>query len=60
MHYERLLLPFARDGRAVDRILASLEFFCPDGACDLDALMSSQAMAPAPRITATIEPRAPR
>lgn len=58
VHYERLLLPFAHDGRSVDRILASFEFFCPDGACEFDALMSSQALPPTPRIAATIEPRA--
>ncbi len=55
VHYERLLLPFAHDGKSVDRILASLEFFCADGAYDLKALMCSQHKPPAPRLSATIE-----
>ena len=58
VHFERLLLPFAHDGRSVDRILASFEFFCPDGAFDSEALMQSQRRPPALRLSATIEPRA--
>jgi hypothetical protein len=57
VHFERLLLPFARDGRTVDRILASFEFFCPDGAFVSEALMKSQSRAPVLRLSATIEPR---
>jgi hypothetical protein len=43
VHYERLLLPFAGDGRTVDRILASFELICPDGAFDNRSLMQTQA-----------------
>lgn len=56
VHYERLLLPFARDGETVDRILASFEFICPDGAFDGHALMQSQSAPPLLRLAATIEP----
>jgi hypothetical protein len=55
VHYERLLLPFAADGRTVDRILASFEFICADGAFDGRALMKSQAAPPTLRLSATIE-----
>jgi len=58
VHYERLLLPFARDGRTVDRILASFEFVCPDGAFETHGLMTSQTVPPALRLSAMIEPRA--
>jgi len=39
VHFERLLLPFGKDGETVDRILASLEMVCPDGAFDNRNLM---------------------
>jgi hypothetical protein len=58
VHYERLLLPFARDGASVDRILASFEFICADGAFESHELMTSQAAPPALRLSATIEPQA--
>ena len=58
VHYERLLLPFAADGRTVDRILASFELVCEDGAFDGHELMTSQTAAPALRLSATIEPPA--
>ncbi len=58
VHYERLLLPFARDGDNVDRILASFEFVCPDGAFDTHDLMGTQTAPPALRLSATIEPQA--
>ena len=58
VHYERLLLPFASDGQTVDRILASFEFICLDGAFDGRELMKSQSAAPMLRLSATIEPRA--
>jgi hypothetical protein len=58
VHYERLLLPFAADGRIVDRILASFEFICADGAFDSLALMKSQSAPPLLRLAATIEPAA--
>jgi hypothetical protein len=58
IHFERLLLPFARDGDNVDRILASFEFICEDGAFDSHDLMKLQLVPPALRLSATIEPRA--
>jgi len=57
VHYERLLLPFSRDGKLVDRILASFEFVCLDGAFDADSLMRAQRTPPALRLSARIEPR---
>jgi hypothetical protein len=57
VHCERLLLPFAHDGEKVDRILASFEFVCPDGAFDNRDIMSTPAAAPALRLSATIESR---
>jgi hypothetical protein len=56
VHYERLLLPFSRDGEKVDRILTSFEFFCPDGGFDGTALLSAPNGAPALRLAATIGP----
>jgi len=58
VHFERLLLPFAADGRTVDRILASFEFICADGAFDGHELMTSQSAPPVLRLSATIEPAA--
>jgi hypothetical protein len=58
IHFERLLLPFARDGETVDRILASFEFICADGAFDGHELMKAAMESPALRLSATIEPRA--
>lgn len=55
VQYERLLLPFARDGQTVDRILASLEFICDDGGFQGRDLMSAQKSPPALRFAATIE-----
>lgn len=57
VHTERLLLPFARDGETVDRILAAFEFFCADGAFDCDALMQA-GREPTLRLSATIDARA--
>lgn len=56
VHYERLLLPFAADGRTVDRILGSFELVCEDGAFDSHELMQSQSTLPLLRLAATIEP----
>jgi hypothetical protein len=56
VHYERLLLPFAADGRSVDRILASFELVSEDGAFDRDALMKTLNTPPILRLAATIEP----
>jgi hypothetical protein len=55
VHFERLLLPFARDGETVDRILASFEFVCLDGAFDGHDLMRTQTAPPALRMAATID-----
>jgi hypothetical protein len=55
VHYERLLLPFGRDGQTVDRILASVEFICPDGAFDDRELMLGQPAPPVLRMSARIE-----
>ena len=57
VHYERLLLPYGRDGKAVDHILAAFEFVSPDGAFDRQALMKSPKAAPVLRLSATIEPQ---
>jgi hypothetical protein len=57
VHAERLLLPFARDGETVDRILAAFEFFCADGAFDADALLQ-RSEEPVLRLSALIEARA--
>ena len=58
IHFERLLLPFSLGGESVDRILASFEFICPDGAFERHDLLNSQAVPPALRLSATIEPAA--
>jgi hypothetical protein len=58
VQYERLLLPFSRDGDSVDRILTSFEFICPDGAFDNRDLMAAQTTPPTLRLLATIEPHA--
>lgn len=55
VHYERLLLPFSRDGANVERILASFEFICEDGAFDARDLMKTQSAPPALKLSATIE-----
>ena len=58
VHYERLLLPFAADGRTVDRILGSFELVCEDGAFDSHELILSQSTPPHLRLAVTIEPAA--
>ena len=58
IHFERLLLPFARDGENVDRIMASLELICLDGAFDGPDLLKLQTVPSALRLSATIEPQA--
>lgn len=57
IHFERLLLPFSHDGENIDRILASFEFICEDGAFDNDVLLRTQMVQPALRLSATIEPQ---
>ena len=59
VRYERLLLPFARDGENVDRILTSFEFICEDGAFVSHELITAPAKPPALRLSATIAPHAP-
>jgi hypothetical protein len=58
IHFERLLLPFARSGDSVDRILASFEFVCADGAFDRNELMKTATESLALRLSAIIEPQA--
>ena len=58
VYFERLLLPYTTDGRSIDRIIASFEFVCPDGAFDGRALMTSPGAPPLLRLSATIEPLA--
>jgi hypothetical protein len=54
VHSERLLLPFARDGERVDRILVSFEFVSLDGAFDDRELLRNSEAAPALRLSASI------
>lgn len=56
VHAERLILPFARDGETVDRVLAAFEFFCADGAFDANAIMQGNK-EPALRLATLIEAR---
>jgi len=58
VHFERLLLPFAADGQTVDRILASIELFCEDGAFESRNLMPPDGEALALRLAVTIDPSA--
>lgn len=58
IHLERLLLPFARDGSTVDRILASFEFICVDGNFDSGALRAAVVAPLTLRLSAAIEARA--
>ena len=55
VHFERLLLPFGRDGTAVDRILASIEAVSPEGAFEGRHLMTRPAMPPAFAFCAIID-----
>ncbi len=58
IHFERLLLPFARDGQTVDRILAAFEFVCVDGEFDSSALRSALEAPLTLRLSAVIETHA--
>ena len=53
--FERLLLPFSRDGAETDRILSALEWVSIEGGFESRELLRSQAVAPAYSICATIE-----
>jgi hypothetical protein len=54
VHYERLLLPFGRDNRNVDRILASLETVSPEGAFENRGLMNLPTFKPVFSLCAVI------
>lgn len=58
VEFERLLLPFARNGQDVDRILGSFEFICADGAFEMDSLLVTQTAPAALRLSVVIEPHA--
>lgn len=53
--FERLLLPFARDGVTVDRVVAMLEWISVEGGFENRKLLRSQAQAPVYSVCATIE-----
>jgi hypothetical protein len=55
VHYERLMLPFANGGNAVERILASLETVSPEGDFVNRELMVAPARAPAFALCTTIQ-----
>lgn len=55
IHFERLLLPFSRDGQFIDRILAAFEFVSPDGDFNAQALLCATGAPPVARLSATIE-----
>jgi hypothetical protein len=55
VHFERLLLPFGRDGMAVDRVLASIEAVSPEGDFENRDLMT--ATPPAFAFCAIIDTR---
>ena len=54
VHYERLLLPFSRNGINVDRILASLETVSPEGAFENRNIFKAPTTAPNYSLCATI------
>jgi hypothetical protein len=56
VHYERLLLPFGRDGVSVDRILASLEMVSLDGGFHAPNLMTSGKTPSRYAVCVTIPP----
>jgi hypothetical protein len=53
--FERLLLPFARDGTNIDRVLTMLEWVSVEGGFKGDKLLRSQSQAPVYSVCATIE-----
>jgi hypothetical protein len=54
VHLERLLLPFSREGRGVDRVLASLEMVSPEGAFENRDIFKDAAWLPSFALCATI------
>ncbi len=59
VHVERLLLPFGRDGTAVDRIMASIEAVSPEGDFEGRHLMTAPATPPAFAFCAIIDTGSP-
>jgi hypothetical protein len=57
VHFERLLLPFGRDGTAVDRIIVSIEAVSPEGAFHGHHLMAAPSTPPAFAFCAVIDTR---
>jgi hypothetical protein len=55
VHFERLLLPFSRDGVAIDRILTSIEAVSPEGAFENRGILQSAPRRPAFALCATIQ-----
>lgn len=55
IHFERLILPFRGEGKAIERIVSCFEFVCEDGAYDADALNKLQAGAATLRLCAMID-----
>jgi hypothetical protein len=55
VHFERLLLPFGRDGTAVDQVLASIEAVSPEGAFDNRHLITAPSAPPAFAFCAIID-----
>lgn len=56
VQYERLILPFSKDGNTVSRIVTSFEFVCEDGAFSRSELMATPSAPPRVRLAATITP----
>jgi hypothetical protein len=59
VHYERLLLPFSRQGLEVEGILVSLETVSPEGDFEHRDLMLSPSKPPAFALCTTISPHPP-
>jgi hypothetical protein len=55
MDFERLLLPFARDGKTVDRVLTMLEWVSVEGGFESKRLLRSQAQTPVYSVCVTIQ-----
>jgi hypothetical protein len=55
VHFERLLLPFGRDGMTVDRMIASIEAVSPEGVFDGHHLMAGPSLRPAFAFCAIID-----
>lgn len=53
--FERLLLPFARNGETVDRVVAMLEWISVEGGFEGRKLLRGQAQAPVYSVCATID-----